>query len=59
MLAHLGFIVALAVLALAIPLSPACELILIELDSKTGLLRDMHAPVHNRDASAGGHFVFR
>jgi len=56
--AHLGFIVSLAVLTLGVALSPARELILIEFYSQTGLIRNLHATIHNRNTPACYDFVF-
>src|SRR5262245_930881 len=48
MFAHLGLVIALAILAGLVSLHAACELIVIQLDAEAGLVGDTHASVFDR-----------
>src|SRR5690349_16394157 len=50
--AHFGFVVAFAVGEFPIAFAAAGELVVIELDAQTGLVRDAHAAVHDGDPAA-------
>jgi|SRR5437588_876354 len=52
MLAHLGFIIALAVSTLFVSVSAARKLILIQFDTQPGFLGNVHATMHNRNPPA-------